>query len=237
HPLESFWLAWGPVEQNSGEWDEREAAFADITRWLLFAPIDFDFISEALLPTQSPKQSGKQFIAGKMRYDAVIVPGLRTMRATTLRRLEQFARAGGAVIFAGSVPQLVDAAPSAAPAKLAKRCRATPWNRRTILDALRPFKEIDIRNEDGSPADSILYQLRADGKNRNLFLCNTDRVKPRRNASIVVSGKWDVTQLDTMSGQSQPLHARVEGARTIIPWSFDPHGHVLLSLRPAGKHS
>src|SRR5439155_16743402 len=164
HPLESFWLAWGPVEQNSGEWDEREAAFADITRWLLFAPIDFDFISEALLPTQSPKQSGKQFSAGKMNYDAVIVPGLRTIRATTLRRLEQFARAGGAVIFAGSVPQLVDAAPPAAPAKLAKRCRATPWNRRTILDALRPFKEIDIRNEDGSPADSILYQLRADGK-------------------------------------------------------------------------
>src|SRR5439155_21606057 len=112
-----------------------------------------------------------------------------------------------------------------------------PWNRRTILDALRPFKEIDIRNEDGSPADSILYQLRADGKNRNLFLCNTDRVKPRRNASIAVSGKWDVTQFDTMTGQSHPLHARVEGARTIIPWSFDPHGHVLLSLKPAGKHS
>jgi hypothetical protein len=237
HPIESYWLAWGPTEQTSGEREELEANFRDITSWLLFGLVDFDFISEALLPAQSPKQKGKQFIAGRMKYDAVIVPSLRTIRATTLRRLEQFARAGGTVIFAGDVSALVDAAPSATPVKLAKRCRAVPFNRGRILRELESFREVEVRHADGSPADSILYQLRADGKQRHLFLCNTDRKSPRRNATIAVNGKWDATLLDTMTGQSTPLRARVDGARTIIPWSFEPHGHLLVTLKPAGKAS
>jgi hypothetical protein len=236
HPIESSWLAWGPTQHNSAEQEQREAEFADLTRWLLFGLIDFDFISESMLAAKSsPGQKGKQLVVGRMKYDAVIVPNLRTIRATTLRRLERFARAGGRVIFAGGVPPLVEASPSVAPAKLAKRFGVVPWVRTKILEAVEPFRDVQIRLENGAPADSILCQLRSDSKSRHLFLCNTDRAKPRRNARIAITGKWNAIRLDTLSGDAEPFPAQIEGGRTTVLWSFDAHGHLLLTLKPAGK--
>jgi hypothetical protein len=235
HPIESFWLNWGPLEQVQPEWEQQEAALRDITQWLLFGRIDFDFISEGLLAAQRPGQKGKQFIAGKMKYSAVVVPALRTIRATTMQRLERFAKAGGKVIFASGVPALVDARPNPGPQRLAMRSMRVPWSRPAILDALSPFREIVIRMSNGVPADSMLHQFRIDGKNRHLFICNTDREKPRRDTTIHVRGNWDASRLDTMSGEQQPIPAHTAAGFTHIPWSFEAHDHVLMTLHPGGK--
>src|SRR5205823_10178922 len=82
HPIESFWLAWGPREHVAGEWEQREPALRDITSWLLFGGIDFDFLSDPLLPTQSKEKQSIRFAVGEMRYDAIVVPSLRTIRST-----------------------------------------------------------------------------------------------------------------------------------------------------------
>jgi len=57
-----------------------------------------------------------------MAYDAVIVPSMKTMRGSTLVRLERFSRAGGHIIFAGAVPELVDGEPSERVKHLASEC-------------------------------------------------------------------------------------------------------------------
>src|SRR5439155_20748719 len=118
--------------------------------------------------------------------EAVAVPGLRTMRSTTLRWLERFSQKGGTVIFAGEAPSLVDVKPSAAVKRFAKRCVTVPFGKRQILEALKPFRDVEIRHEDGSPADSMLHQLRIDGKQRHLFCCNSDRQSGRHNVQIRV---------------------------------------------------
>jgi len=133
------------------------------------------------------------------------------------------------------MPSLVDAKPSKAVERFAKRCVNVPLTKRPILEALEGVREISIENADATPVDSILYQLRADGRRRHLFLCNTDRERGRWNTSIRIRGRWDVTQLDTMTGESRPLHARIEGRETIIPWTFQPHDHLLVTLEPGGK--
>src|SRR5581483_7765458 len=153
---------------------------------------------------------------GRMKYDAIVVPNLRTIRSSTLDLLEAALERGGTVIFAGSVPALVDAKPSKRAVRLAKRCQRVQMNRREILQALEPFREIDIRLADGSRCDSILHQFRVDGRNRHLFLCNTDRHTGRR-VQIRIAGKWNVTLLDTMSGKTKPLHSVVAGKHTLIP--------------------
>lgn len=237
HPVESYWLCFGPVEQNQLETEEREESFKNITSWLLFSLIDFDYVSEGLLPEQCPKQAARQFLVGQMKYEAVIVPSLRTIRATTLKRLEQFARAGGTVIFAGEVPSLVDAVPSAAPRRLAQRCQTVPFTRRRIVEAIEPFRDVELRHQDGSPANSILYQLRIDGKHRHLFLVNTDREKPRESATIRIHGKWEATRLDTLTGEMHTLPSGVEDGDTIIPWSFTAHGSLLITLAPRTKQA
>ena len=48
HPIESFWLAYGPNE-TSADSAELEKQFEDLTAWLCHGLIDFDFLSESLL--------------------------------------------------------------------------------------------------------------------------------------------------------------------------------------------
>ena len=82
--------------------------FKKLTEVLLFGLVDFDFISKARLPEQCPA-AAKPLKVGKMAYDTVIVCGSRTLRLTTLERLEAFEKAGGKLIFIGECPDHVDA--------------------------------------------------------------------------------------------------------------------------------
>ena len=109
-PIESYWLSFGP--NNSGdEMGTREQAFGDLTNWLLHGLIDFDFISESLLPSQyDQKASSKgKLTVGACEYEAVVLPNLKTIRSTTLKILQDFSKAGGRVIIAGAAPSFVDA--------------------------------------------------------------------------------------------------------------------------------
>ena len=44
HPVESLWLHFGPVDQTGMIRGSMEENFQNITKWLLFGSVDFDFI-------------------------------------------------------------------------------------------------------------------------------------------------------------------------------------------------
>lgn len=222
HPVESFWLCWGPGEQTAGERAEREANFANLTDWLLHGLVDFDFICESLLPQQS-KPGGAPFKVGQMAYDVLVVPAMRTIRSTTLDRLEQFT---GTILFAGEIPSLVDAVPSDRARTLAARCQSVDFSRPRLLEALTPFRDLEVRG-----ATTLLYQLRHDGAARHLFLCNTDCLQAFRH-TVRLRGRWRVTQLDTLTGKSQPLPATLIDDWTTFDHDFEAHGHLLVTLDP-----
>jgi hypothetical protein len=74
HPIESYWLAFGP-NSSGDEMGNRDQAFEDLTTWLLHGLSDFDFISESLLPEQTSKnQKGKILQFSKYEYDVILVP-------------------------------------------------------------------------------------------------------------------------------------------------------------------
>jgi hypothetical protein len=134
HPIESFWLCFGPSEQTHLEQEERESNFAAITNWLLFGLIDFDFIAESLLPQLCPESTEAPLQVGAARYDCIIVPAMRTIRATTLTRLERFHAHGGQVIFAGEIPSLIDAVPSERVKEFARTCQCIKMHRQNQVD-------------------------------------------------------------------------------------------------------
>ena len=108
HPIESYWLYWGPKNQTSGIREEMDANFRHLTEWLLYNTIDFDFLCESLLPllTGQTEDTGSSFPrlkVGEMEYDAVLVSNCHTLRSTTLNILEKFKQQGGRVIFTGSL--------------------------------------------------------------------------------------------------------------------------------------
>lgn len=230
HPIESYWLAFGP----NGVGDElanRDRAFRELTNWLLYGLIDFDFIAESLLPIQNDgKQRGKQLQVGKCCYDVVIVPNLQTIRSTTLKILRTFAAAGGMVIIAGSQAAFVNAQlPSDIP--IIRESHSISWGQQSILSALDQYREIRIVTEQKAPTEKLLHQIRQDRDERFVFICNTDRKFPL-NTTIHLKGSWKVIKLDTLSGVDRVLKSHVHEGWTEFAYRFEGCASLLLRLQP-----
>ncbi len=234
HPIESFWLVCGPRDQTAGARRQAEQDFNSLCRWLLYGLIDFDFIAESLLPSQNLMEAGTCFKVGQMSYETVIVPPTITLRSSTLDRLEAFVNAGGELIFAGRIPVCEDAMPSDRAARLAARCRRIDFSEAVLLDTLRKHRDVEVvRCDDGFPATSLLYQLRDAGKERFLFLVNSERCGETFTGQVRIRGNWQLAFLDTATGEQTPLAAVHEHGWTVLKYDFYAHGHLLLRLTPA----
>ncbi len=231
HPVESYWLCCGPAAETISVRNELEENFQNITHWLLYGLQDFDFISESLLPRQKTSASAGRLAIGAMTYDLVLVPGLKTIRASTVCLLEEFAAAGGRVVFLGEVPAYVDALPSGRAQELARRSTCIPFSRARLLQTLSGDAEIRIRNyTTGEAANTLLYQLREDGDERYLFICNTALELPAKNMEVQIKGRWEVILLDTVQAGAGRMATRQEGGFTVFRHDFSAHGHLLLRL-------
>lgn len=230
HPIESFWLCFGPQDQSTAECTERETTFAQLTEWLLFGQIDFDFIAESLLPDLCPAPASAPIRVGQCAYELIIVPSLRTIRATTLERLEAFHAAGGQIVFAGEIPSLVDAVPSDRAERLAAQAQCIPFTERAILEAVEGVREINITTASGARATTVLTQLRSDGPTRYAFLCQTDRQHDLPQTRMQFTGTWQVTQFDTLTGAVHRLPSTHRDGKTTIVTTLPAHGSLLVGL-------
>ncbi|KAH8883750.1 hypothetical protein GQ53DRAFT_731961 [Thozetella sp. PMI_491] len=233
HPLESYWLSYGP-ESSNGEARWRDQAFRELTDWLLFGLVDFDFVSEGLLPSQFRGTHGKKLHVGECAYDVVILPNLRTLRSTSRAILGQFAQAGGKIFVAGQHPEFVDAQIPERPLRI-ELSRSLQWDRNVILAALDHYRDIRIISSEGSPAhesSNLLYQMREDGAERFVFICNIDR-NSLFSGHVQLKGAWDVQVLDTLAGKQHTQRATQVGGWTTFPYKFDGCASLLLRLKPA----
>ncbi|MBR7185434.1 MAG: hypothetical protein IKD37_07490 [Clostridia bacterium] len=239
HPVESYWLHWGPSEQTALARDQMDESFQNITKWLLFGSVDFDFIAESLLPDLCPKASAPLQV-GEMAYDVILVPGCETLRETTLARLEAFAAAGGKLVFLGSAPTLIDAKPDNRGAALAARTALLPFSRSAVLGAVDAVREVEIRNDTGALSDNLLHQIRQDGDDRWLFVAhgtepyNKD-VSRRQGVRITLTGNWTPTLYDTTTGEIKPMPYKTANGKTIIETALYDYDSLLLKLSPAAE--
>ena len=79
HPIESYWMSYGPQAQTKLMREQLDDNFRSLIEWMLFGLVDFDFLSEALLPAQCPEgrftvetaKEGAALLAGEMAYGTV----------------------------------------------------------------------------------------------------------------------------------------------------------------------
>jgi hypothetical protein len=235
HPIESYWLHWGPSEQTEAIRSQMEEHFASLTETLLFGAVDFDFICESRLP-QLCEKGGSPLKVGEMSYDAVIVPACQTLRKTTLERLNSFRSEGGSLIFLGQCPSLVDAVPSKEVLPLYEKSQQVSFDAASVLSALEPFRFIDIRKENGARTDNIIYQLREDesckwlfiaiGKNPGCFDVDEDA----QNLRFTLDGEYALTVYDTQTGKTFPLKAEYANGKTIFKKMWYMGDSLLLKL-------
>ncbi len=236
HPVESYWLHWGPREQTAAIREEMDANFQNLAKWLLTGLIDFNYISESLLPEQCEKGSAPLTV-GRMQYDAVVVPACETLRSSTVERLEAFAAGGGKLIFAGRVPTLVDAIPSDRVQKLAEKAVCIPLTGVEVLNALSDYRELDVRNASGARTDHLLHQMRIDGDCRWLFVCQAFNPKSKditraSKCELRIKGEWKVEKWNALTGEIESIEQKTANGTTYVYYTFDAHDSLLVKLIP-----
>lgn len=208
HPVESMWMLLGPEDQTGELRREMDEDFARMIQWLLFGTLDFDFLSESLLPSQcgtcGTEPSGRLRV-GQMSYSAVLVPGMITIRSTTLDILENFRENGGRVIFMGRIPELVDGKASNRARLLAENCICIGKDRGELYHALKEDRRIEIRCADGKRSDNLICQIRQEEGYRWLFVSHVwpqkQHLSRKEIYTITLQGRWKVTRYDALTGQ------------------------------------
>lgn len=237
HPVESYWLYWGPGEQTALIRSELDTNFKNIAEWLLFGLLDFDFIAESLLESLSEIKQSSSFKVGQMSYDVVVIPDCKTLRSTTLKRLEAFVESGGEVLFIGEPAGLVDGIKSDRVRSLAEKCQLIPFTKSRVLTALKKYREIEIQKADGTRVDNLFYQLRVDGEKRWLFITHVKKMENPdialiEDITIQIKGSWIPTIYNTLTGDINRCSAVFKGTKTIINHQFSQHDSLLIYLEP-----
>ncbi|MCI8416329.1 MAG: hypothetical protein HFI33_02305 [Lachnospiraceae bacterium] len=249
HPVESCWLYCGNNQQTGQVRELLDEQFAQLTEWLLFGMLDFDYISESLLC-----DLGDQGKVGCMEYDIILVAGCRTLRDTTLEFLKACKALGKEIVFAGDVPLYVDAQRNNGVQMFAQSCRCVEFSRTAILDSLESVRTIEMRYEgekylkkprekkswDGIRAEGYVYQQRQDGEEVYFFIAHG---KPMENPDLVledkmrvcIKGLWELECLDTMNGERYPIDVWHQGGNTYFGHVFYEQDSLLVHGTPAVK--
>lgn len=246
HPIESYWINFGPTSDTMDIRAQLDKRFSDVIEWLLFGQMDFDFISESLLPEQINGTDGELSV-GCMKYKAVLVPGLITLRGTTLDILTKFAKAGGKVIFAGDCPKYVDAKRSDEVKKLFDSCVRVDFGKTAILNALQDERRIEIKEANGIPADNLIYNMRSDNGENWLFIAHAYETNfgqghiqdhfikdmdALQNIKITVNGEYVPTLYNTIDGTINEIPCSYKNGNTLIDYRLYASDSILLKLAP-----
>ncbi|MEK6794672.1 MAG: glycosyl hydrolase [Spirochaetota bacterium] len=106
-PLESAYVDYANGTEPGKTGDERFNAFTRTLDTLLAHQRDYDLGDEEIISEKGMVKDDALQI-GDMQYRAVMLPYLRTIRASTIAVLEKFAAEKGIILAAGALPDLVD---------------------------------------------------------------------------------------------------------------------------------
>ncbi len=231
HPIETGWALYRPGagdEQTSEFWGVQKT-WRDLMYTLANQHYDFDLGDESLLEKHG-KVSGAKFQVGRMSYQVVIVPPVRTLRTNTLNLLRRFLGGGGKVLFLGEAPDHVDAQPSGdarALAQQAAACPSEPDQYLPVLEGLLP-RRVSI-TEDGREFAQCWTMLRSVQGGQLLFVQSHDRTAPHR-LRVSVQARRPVVEWRSLDGQCIRVKSQAEGDRVVFEIDLPPTGSALLSL-------
>ena len=228
NPVESVWAQIHPGwAQWLGAKDpalrELEMQYEELFRWLAGARLDFDYGDEDHLARfgRIEIEAGVPHLrVGQSTYRVVVVRGMVTMRATTLKLLTDFHEAGGKVLFVGSPPDYLDAAPSREPAMLAEKAAVIGATRENVVAAVQAgsHSPLHIRCE---TAD-IFCQVRREGEKLFVVAINTSRTASYPGIGFTVDGRGTVQEWDCESGARFRHPSRIENGSVAWAADFDP---------------
>ena len=242
HPVESYWMLMGPSNDTAQQRQRLEEQFQNITEWLLFHLLDYDYISEALLPELYMESEDGKLHLGQMAYETVVVPGMITLRKETLRALQEFSAMGGKVIFMGEAPSYVDGVLSGAVKELSAACKVIGYEKYALLEELEAYRDVEIKNKNAMRSERLIYQLRQDGNVKWLFLAQgkqDDRLElshwitqtGREDFFVGVRGIYTAERFEAATGESFEQPVMHKNGWTWMQFGFYAQDAYLICLK------
>ena len=240
HPIESYWLAFGPDNQSAELRKRLENQFESLTSWLIFGQLDFDFIAESLLPSLFQGTEEGKVRVGQSAYDVLLVPGMLTMRQSSLDILKKCQKAGVLILFLGSVPHYIDAQKNDEVQAFASQCTTIGFEQWQLMDELVAFRELEVLDETQTLSSDLLYQMREEGNRRFLFVAHgreRNRMQQKNFRTeedaarfFRVHGSYSVLLLDAKTGKKIPLLSEIKHGWTSFSYPFHAHDSLLVEL-------
>ena len=244
HPIESFWLEYGPQNTSSNKKKALDVNFENLCSWLYQGSIDYDLLCEDMLPNHASVKSAK-FNVGVASYQTIIVPPVKTLRTTTFNLLKQFSDNGGKLIFLGDCPTHLDAIKSSKIKSLYDSSINAKFDKLTLFDLLTSERTMEVYNGDGSTAENFFHQIRQDGEDKWLFIAHSSKptkmpkidVANSQSLTIVLDGEYTPTLYDTISGEIKQIDFKTENGKTYIYKTIYDFDSLLIKLeKGAGSY-
>lgn len=235
HPIESYWLHWGPSFTTADVRNQMDERFLSLTQWMINGCVDFDYISESLLPQMCFDSA--PLSVGKMTYKTIIIPACETLRRTTLEKLKLFYENGGNLIFLGNPPKYIDAVLSDEGKELYGKSMYIDFEKTALLNALQDVRRIEIHNSNGERADNLIYQLRQDTNCKWLFITHSKECENKDIAGdypqeilIKIMGEYHPVLWNTLTGYKEEIEYNCENGETVVKTSIYDYDSLLIQL-------
>lgn len=234
HPLESCWLERASNAETKHICAEIDERFHTLADWLLNGMIEYDYISQSLLPDLC-EEGNVPLKVGKCAYDVIIVSDCITLREHTLKVLEEFKNNGGKLVFTGFLPVRCDGALSERAAKLADGAVNVPFSKRAVLNELECIRDVDIRIDGGARATDLIHTVREDNGVKWLFIAHSAKpelkhIVTKKRAKIMLNGEYTPKLYDTLSGEIKDISFRITCGKTEIYTDIYDTDSLLIAL-------
>lgn len=189
NPVESVWsqayLGWANwIFPASNDVKKLEDHYTRLFNILVSNHIDFDYLDEQMLSRLGSvykDENGKAVIKiGNAVYKSVVISGVETLRGTTYQFLSDFVKLGGKVVFAGEIPNYLDAKRSNKIKELAKSAVCTKFDELEIVEKLKAVCDYNcyIYGENTDVLKDVFVQSRLyDNGDIGIVLLNTELQK------------------------------------------------------------
>jgi hypothetical protein len=204
-----------------------------------------DFFDDGILEQNGRVESGG-LVLGENRYPIVVLPALESIPVSTLRKLEEFAAAGGKLVAAGRMPTTApgflagDGDHGEVRAIVQRLFQSPPAPGRFVDDPARLGEMLhsalapDVSFAPAAPDVGFVHRSTEDAE--IYFLANTANTAMSGTASFRIGdGEMRAEWWDPMSGESAPAEilARVDG-RVRVALALEPYAsRVLVFSRAA----
>lgn len=234
HPIESYWLLRGARAESKDRYEELEEHFNELSKWLIDACVDYDYIAESLLEDLCSNGDAPLQV-GKMQYDTIIISDCITLRPYTINILNRFKENGGKLIVMGRTPYMTLGVPSESTRGLCENATVIAHSKAELYENILANNEIIIRNTDGTITDNLICTLRNDSDDKWVYIAHSDmpelsHISTRQDIVIEVRGKFDAKLYDTLSGQIFPMDYCTKSDRTKIFASIYDLDSLLIRL-------